>query len=452
MSESKTISIIGAGLAGSLLSIYLARRGYAVSVYEGRPDMRRETLPAGRSINLALAERGITALRKVGVEKEVGELVIPMAGRLLHDRKGELTFQPYGKDESEQIYSVSRELLTVALMDCAESRHGVEFRFRQRCTNVQWETSELNMLDETSGDSYSIPMAPSIAADGAGSVIRHSMVKHQGIEASEDFLEHSYKELTIPPDGDGEHAIEINALHVWPRGEFMLIALPNIDGSFTATLFMPTEGPTSFASLTDEKSVLSFFAREFPDTLSLIPNLSRDFFANPTGLMGTVRAAPWFVGGKVCLLGDAAHSIVPFHGQGMNCAFEDCRVLDELLQEDATDWNTVFDRFFHSRKPDTDAIAAMAIENYVEMRETVRSPVFHLKKAIAWELERRLPDRFIPRYSMVMFHDEIPYSEAYRRGEIQAKLLDELADGLTDVDEVDFELAEKLVMERLTPL
>lgn len=452
MSKSESISIIGAGLAGSLLSIYLARRGYAVTVYEARPDMRRESLPAGRSINLALAQRGIAALTRVGLQKDVAKLVIPMAGRLLHDRKGELSFQPYGKDESEQIYSVSRELLTVLLMNCAETRHGVNFRFRQRCTGVDWDRAVLHMQDETADRTFTIPMEPAIAADGAGSIVRHSMVEHKGIEAHEAFLEHSYKELTIPPDEERLHQIETNALHVWPRGEFMLIALPNVDGSFTVTLFMPTEGPTSFETLSDESRVLSFFAREFPDTLSLIPNLTRDFFRNPTGLMGTVRAAPWHVDGKACLLGDAAHSIVPFHGQGMNCAFEDCRVMDQLLDEAEADWTTIFDKFFETRKPDTDAIATMAVENYLEMRETVRSPAFHLKKAIAWELERRFPERFIPRYSMVMFHDEIPYAEAHRRGEIQAQILDELSDGLADVDEVDFARAEKLIFERLQPL
>jgi kynurenine 3-monooxygenase len=295
-------------------------------------------------------------------------------------------------------------------------------------------------------------MAPLIAADGAGSVVRRELVTAGQVSASESLLAHGYKELTIPPTDDGGFRLDPGALHIWPRGGFMLIALPNPDGDFTVTLFLANEGPDSFATLTDETAVRGFFERHFPDTLTLIPDLTEQFAANPVGILGTVRCEPWNLAGDVLLIGDAAHAIVPFHGQGMNAGFEDCAEFCRLLDEGLGDRERLFSAFSRLRRPDAEAIADMALENYVEMRDTVRDPRFHLKKALAFELERRCPGRFVPRYSMVMFHAEIPYAEALDRGEVQARLLEELTADAGSLADVDMALAERLVSERLAPL
>ncbi|HUO81750.1 MAG TPA: NAD(P)/FAD-dependent oxidoreductase [Gammaproteobacteria bacterium] len=445
------VGILGAGLAGSLLAVMLARRGFGVRVYERRPDMRKQDAPAGRSINLALAERGIDALRKAGVFDLVKPLLIAMRGRMLHDGDGDQSLQPYGQRESEVIYSISRRDLNRRLMTVADRDLGVAFTFNQRCTGADFAAGKLHMHDETDGRVYDLPMSPVIAADGAGSSVRQAMAGAGLCESREETLEHSYKELEIPAGAGGRHQLEQHALHVWPRGGFMLIALPNLDGSFTVTLFLPRRGPESFASLADEAALRDFFARSFPDALALMPDLADDFFRNPTCAMGTVRCAPWAVEGRALLLGDAAHAIVPFHGQGMNCAFEDCAVLDELLREHGDRWTDLFADFESRRKPDTDAIAEMALENYVEMRDAVRDPRFQLEKEIAFELERRHPGVFIPRYSMVMFHPEITYAEAQRRGAVQAGILNELSANASSPADVDFALADELVRRRLSP-
>jgi kynurenine 3-monooxygenase len=307
------------------------------------------------------------------------------------------------------------------------------------------------MRDEESGTTHELARRPVIAADGASSALRDSMVAAGVATATEDLLSHRYKELTIAAGAGGRHQIDANALHIWPRGGFMLIALPNTDGSFTATLFLPAMGAESFAALDSPRSVTEFFARHFPDVLPLIADLEEDFFAHPTGTMVTVRCAPWRVGGDLLLIGDAAHGIVPFHGQGMNCAFEDCSRLDELLDRHQQ-WGTLFTEFERDRKPDADAIATMALENYTEMRDTVRHPKYQLQKALSLELERRFPSRFIPRYSMVMFHHEIPYATALARGRVQQQLLDELAKGAETVEHVDWHRAAQLVQASLPEL
>ncbi|CAN5127453.1 NAD(P)/FAD-dependent oxidoreductase [soil metagenome] len=443
------VTIIGAGLSGSLLAIMLARRGFPVRVYERRPDMRRQDVPAGRSINLALAERGIEALRRAHVLDLVKPLLIAMRGRMLHDDDGDLSLQPYGQTDDEVIYSISRRDLNRRLMNVAEREFGVTFRFGQRCRGADFEAGLLQMQDESDGRKYELPMAPVIAADGAGSAIRRSMVEARRSDASEDYLEHDYKELEIPADAGGRHRIEQHALHIWPRGGFMLIALPNLDGSFTVTLFLPRQGADSFASLRDDAALLDFFDATFADARELMPHLADDFFENPTGSMVTVRCAPWRVGGQALLLGDAAHAVVPFHGQGMNCAFEDCTVLAELLGDFGENWAELFAEFEARRKPNADAIADMALENYVEMRDSVRDARFRLQKEISFELERRHPKLFIPRYSMVMFHPEVPYAEAQRRGALQSEILEELSRGHNSLQEVDLERADELVRQRL---
>jgi kynurenine 3-monooxygenase len=445
------LTVIGAGLAGSLLGIFLARRGFAPTLYERRPDMRRERMSAGRSINLALADRGIHALARAGVIDAVRPLMIPMRGRMIHEVDGTTSLLPYGQDEREVIYSVSRGELNKILMAEFEERAGTEVRFRHNCRDVNFARGIVRMLDEGSGKLREISASTIIATDGAGSAVRDALVTAGAARATEDVLPHQYKELTIPAAADGSHRMDPNALHIWPRGGFMLIALANIDGSFTVTLFLPAEGAESFAALTDAETVRNFFARRFPEAFELIPDLAADFFSNPTGSMVTVHCSTWYAGGSALLLGDAAHAIVPFHGQGMNCAFEDCVEFDALL-DGHEDWGSLFAEFERRRKPNAAAIAEMALENYVEMRDSVRSPRFQLQKMLSLELERRFPDRFVPRYSMVMFHHEIEYAQAYERGTVQQAILDELTEHATDLANVDMARARELVHARLEPL
>jgi kynurenine 3-monooxygenase len=444
------VTLIGAGLAGALLSILLARRGHGVRVYERLADMRHTRIPAGRSINLALAARGIRALELAGVMEQVMPLLIPMRGRMLHAVDGSLTFVPYGQGDNEVIYSVSRPGLNRILLDAAEQA-GVEISFRCSAVAADFRHHCMVFRDESSSQLFEQPMRRVIGADGAGSVLRRALVSELEVPYSEELLRHGYKELTLPPDAAGRHRIEKNALHVWPRGGFMLIALPNLDGSFTVTLFLSHHGEDSFASLTDEARIDAFFARYFPDVRAHMPNLAGEFLQHPTGVMGTVRCERWSLEDRLLLLGDAAHAITPFHGQGMNCAFEDCRELLQTLDQ-ADDWAGAFRSFEQVRRPNTDAIADMAVENYLEMRDTVRDPKFHLQKALSLELERRFPQRFVPRYSMVMFHDEIPYEVALERGRIQNKILAQLTRNANSIAVIDFEVAARLIEERLPPI
>lgn len=443
--------IAGAGLAGSLLGIFLARRGHRVRIIERNPDLRRHQAPAGRSINLALAERGIHALRTADVFDQVEPLLIPMRGRMLHDLQGNLKLQPYSRNPDEVIYSVSRAALTATLLDAAERTGAVEVLFNHQITRFDPATGRLRATTPLLDGAVELEAAPLIGADGAGSVVRRALAGAGHISASEELLSHAYKELTIPPASDGGFRIDPNALHIWPRGGFMLIALPNPDSSFTVTLFMEADGAPGLAQLDSTASVRAFFEREFSDTLDLIPDLEQSFLENPTGVLGTVRCQPWHFRDRTLLLGDAAHAIVPFHGQGMNCAFEDCEIFDQLLAEHPTLDEELFARFGTARKPNADAIADMALENYVEMRDTVNDPRFHLQKALAWELEARLPDHFVPRYSMVMFR-RIPYAEAYQRGQRQAALLRSLTDDAQTLDEIDLEHAARVAREALEPL
>jgi kynurenine 3-monooxygenase len=431
------VTIVGAGLAGSLLATYLGRRGFRVSVHESRPDLRKVDISAGRSINLALANRGITALREVGLMPKIEPLLIPMAGRMLHDESGRLQFLAYGNKPHEVIYSVSRGGLNAILMDGAEKSGDVSIHFESACTEVDFTIRTVSI------NQRQIPFEVLLGADGSASVVREAILGATGGESREDPLGHSYKELNIPADAAARRNMDRQSLHIWPRGEFMLIALPNPDGTFTATLFLPNTGEESFEAITDAKSLRQMFERRFRDALPLLPDLETQFFINPTGRLGTVRCWPWHYHGLALVLGDAAHAIVPFHGQGMNAAFEDCRSLNAHLQQD-DHWQAVFERFARERKPNADAIAQMALENYVEMRSSVRDPRFQLKKELSFRLEERHPERFIPRYSMVMFHD-IPYAEAQRRGAIQEEILDTLVAGKTVIDDIDFARADELI-------
>lgn len=441
------ITLVGAGLAGSLLAIYLARRGFQVTVHERNPDMRRHETPAGRSINLALAHRGMRALDAVGLLGEVRKLLIPMRGRMLHDERGQLTLTPYGRTPLEVIYSVSRPGLNRLLMDAAEAA-GAKILFEQRCEDLNFDSGTLCLHNERENRSYSLQSTPVIATDGAGSAVRQALVKRVGVKVIEDLLPHGYKELTIPGGLNGQHQMERGALHIWPRGGYMLIALPNLDGSFTATLFLANEGTPSFAMLKEPAALHRFFRENFADALELLPSLETEFYTHPTGLMGTVHCSRWHLDGKVLLVGDAAHAIVPFHGQGMNCAFEDCVIFDQCLEKYGNDWTRIFAEFEQQRRPDTEAIADMALENYVEMRDVVRDPKFHLQKQLGFKLEGCHPGVFVPRYSMVMFH-HLPYSEAKRRGAIQQAILDELTRDTHTIEQVNLEQADKLIAQKL---
>ncbi len=445
------VSIVGAGLGGALAAIFLARRGIQVTVYERRPDLRRVVQPAGRSINLALANRGLKPLRLAGLESEVRRLLTVMRGRMVHPVSGPLDFQPYGQRPHEVIYSISRPGLNALLLDAAEAA-GARLEFGMRCSGVDFDKDLLILEHEPSGERHTAALTPCIAADGAGSVVRNALLGLAGYQASEELLQHGYKELSILPGALGRHRMEPGALHIWPRGGYMLIALPNLDGSFTVTLFLPYEGEPSFATLDTPQAVYRFFTEQFPDATATIHRLEESFFDNPTGLLGTVRCQPWHLDGRVLLLGDAAHAIVPFHGQGMNCAFEDCLELDGCLAEHAGDWPRAFALFSGRRKPNADAIAQMALENYIEMRDSVRDPQFLLRKKVAFELERRFPARFSPRYSLVMFHDDVPYAEAQQRGRIQEEILEALTAGIDDPAAVDYAQAARMVAAQLEPL
>lgn len=455
MSEGRDtdVLIVGGGLVGSLAAIFLARRGLGVEVRERRPDIREAGGAGGRSINLVVASRGILPLERVGLKAGVLELTVPVRGRMMHSVAGALAYQPYGRDDSECNYSVSRAELNAHLITEAEG-NGVRFEFGRGLVSADLEAGRLDFADPAGGDVASIE-APSVVlgADGAASAVRAEMAKRPGFEESVDLLDYAYKELTIPAGPGGAFRIEKHALHIWPRGRTMLMALPNRDGSFTATLYLPHRGESSFEQLDTEPRVVELFRSQFPDAISLIPDLATEFFANPTGHLGTVRCRPWHLEDRVGLVGDAAHAIVPFFGQGMNAGFEDCRILDELLDELGTgDWGRVLREYSEARKPDADAIADMALENFVEMRDRVGNPRFLLRKEVEHLLEERLPRAYRSRYSMVMYGSRIPYRVAQEAGAIQQSILDRLCDGLSSSADLDLDLARRWIDEELTPL
>jgi kynurenine 3-monooxygenase len=448
--KPETITLVGAGLNGPLLSLGLVQRGFNVEIYERRPDMRLVNLSAGRSINLALSTRGIHALREVGLWSEMQKIIIPMKGRMMHSADSKLTFQRYGKDDSEVINSISRAELNIALMNAAESQ-GVRFHFQQRCTGVDLRSGNIGVQDEQAGENRIVESSVVIGCDGSASAIRGEMLKRNRFNFAQQFLDYGYKELTIPAGPGGRHILETNALHIWPRGNYMLIALPNVDGTFACILFLPFEGPDSFEELRAEPEVKEFFQKRFPDAIAVMPDVSANFFANPTGSMVTIKCSPWHVDGRALLLGDAAHAIVPFFGQGINCGFEDCTTLLELLDRNGADWEKVFREFEEARKQNTDAIADLAVENFVEMRDRVADPRFLFRKKVELALEARYPDRFVPKYAMVTFH-RIPYSTALRRGQVQDRMLADLCDRIERVDDLDWNLADRLVRSELAPL
>jgi kynurenine 3-monooxygenase len=418
-------TIVGAGPVGALMAVLLARRGHRARLFERRPDPRGRSVETGRSINLALSARGLLALARADVLDRLSTSMIAMPGRMLHEHQ-RLDFLPYGNNEREVNHAVSRWQLNRMLIEAASEYPAIELHFNQRCVDLDPLTGVLRLRDERTGVVRTEPTDLLLAADGAGSAVRKAMLDRNLTLVEDVPLAHDYKEFVIPADhGHGGYAFERHALHIWPRGGFMLIALPNTDHTFTATLFLPRHGENSFERLRDAATVVEFFRREFPDAAAFIPDLAAQFAQHPQSQLGTVYCEGWQAAGRTLLIGDAAHAIVPFHGQGLNCGFEDCVLLDRLLGTDS-DTGPAFAQFEPMRRPDTLAIASMALENYLEMRDGVRSPDFVRRKTLAAQLEQLFPGRFIPRYSMVTFHPEISYAEAQRRGAQQERVLDAL--------------------------
>ena len=420
--KSKHIAIVGAGLVGSLLAVYMARRGYQVSVFERRQDPRKNDAGEGRSINLALSTRGIRALEEIGLAYEIKRMAIPMHGRMMHNTSGRLSFLPYGKT-GQYINSISRGGLNGILISKAVESN-VRFFFGHRVTHVDTEGTSVTFSRGDDGQ-QTLTFDVVAGADGAFSAVRSAMQLSDRYNYSQHYLEHGYKELHIPPGQAGDLQMERNALHIWPRQSFMMIALPNPDGSFTCTLFLPFEGHVSFASLRDDVEIVNFFKEIFPDAVPRMPQLLDYYHRNPTGSLVTIRCFPW-TNKNTFLIGDAAHAIVPFYGQGMNAGFEDCRILNELLSRHHDDWPATLDAFQSLRKEDGDAIAQLAFDNFIEMRDLVADPAFLVRKKIEARLHELYPDKWIPLYSMVTFHPHIRYSEAYRLGKKQQHIMDEV--------------------------
>ena len=426
MKYKENILIIGAGLCGSLLALRLGQRGYNVRVMELRPDLRKVDISAGRSINLAFSNRGIKAMKMVGLEDKAMKLCIPMHGRMLHDRDGNTKLSKYSGRDGEYINSISRELLTALLMDEAEALENVSIEFNNKCNDVDFENNTANFTNTENGQTFDCTADLIFGTDGAGSALRKSYFSERKFlfSFSQNFLTHGYKELTIPPSENGAFRTFKNALHIWPRGEYMIIALPNLDGSFTVTLFLAYEGGTyNFNNLTTKENVLNFFKNEFPDALELMPNLASEFFENPTAPLGTVKCFPWQYKGKNLLLGDAAHAIVPFYGQGMNASFEDVVEFDTFLDQHDGNWENTFKAFQQKRKIDTDGIADLAIDNFHEMKDHVANALFQIKRALEMTLETELPNDYFSKYSMVTFREDMGYHEAMTRGRAQDKAI-----------------------------
>ncbi|WP_426689700.1 FAD-dependent oxidoreductase [Rhodanobacter ginsengiterrae] len=462
MAQQQSITLIGGGLVGALLAQQLATRGFVVDVYEKRPDPRLAGFLGGRSINLALAERGLQALRAAGLADDVLQRAVMMRGRMVHDREGNRALQRYGVDDSEVIWSVSRGALNMLLLDAAEAT-GVQFHFGQSLIGTDFDAQRIRLAD-AAGVERELQVGLLIGADGAGSAVRAAMNAYSPLGERIESLGHGYKELEIPSSrelpaavlqlsgGRDQYALEPNALHIWPRGGYMCIALPNTEGSFTVTLFLPTQGAApSFATLTDAGTAATFFSEQFPGLLSLIPHFNADFERNPVGTLSTLYLERWHLDGRALLLGDAAHAIVPFHGQGMNCGFEDTVVLANLLAEAPNDSAGVFTEFQRVRQPNADAIARMALENYVEMRDSVADPHYLAKRELGALLAARIPTHYMARYRMVSF-THLPYAYALERGRAQDRLLEQLLLGKADVGAIDLDAAAQLFVSTLAPL
>ncbi len=464
--SDKKVTLIGAGLVGSLLSIYLAKHGYKINLFERRTDMRKGSLSAGKSINLALSDRGWKALNGVGIAEEIKKIAIPMFARAIHHKDGSTVHQPYGK-KNQAIYSVSRAEINMRLMDLAEQHPNIKINFNERCTTIDrnnmeavFENSETNSITTVKSDLF-------FGSDGAFSASRLNMqLSSDRFEYNQHYISAGYKELIIPPGPNGEFLLEKNALHIWPRGSFMMIALPNLDGNFTCTLFLPFEGEKSFAALKTREQIQQFFEEEFPDAVPLMPTLLDDYLNNPAASLVTIKCFPWTFDNKIGLIGDAAHAIVPFFGQGMNCGFEDCVVLNELIEKHLPStlskveevenmaWKKILEEYQTLRKPDADAIADLAIANFMEMRDKTADPKFLLQKKIEALFNSKHPDKWIPLYSMVTYSPHIRYSTALKEGKKQEAIMQKIMtmpdiDKKWDSEEVESEMLKWLSVEVL---
>lgn len=442
--QANIITIAGAGLAGALLATLLARKGWQVEVFEKRPDPRVKGYEGGRSINLALAERGLHALREAGLNDVVMQQAVMMRGRMVHMKNGETQLQRYGKDDSEVIWSVHRGELNITLLNAAEAA-GAKITFNHRIETINFDEKKIHLVNDFDRTSLDLDFNVLIGADGAGSGVRTALKQQNYLTERFESLGHSYKELEIPPSASGDFQIEANALHIWPRGGYMCIALPNTEKTFTVTLFLPNEGNPSFETLPDLAAAKKFFADDFADALPLMPNFDEDFINNPTSGLSTLYCDHWHLDGRVVLLGDAAHAMVPFHGQGMNCAFEDCLALVHHI-ELAQDWEQAFSQFELERKPNALAIQTMALENYVEMRDRVDDPDFLLQRQLERLLAERHPGVFVPRYAMVSF-SRVPYRVAFDRGLLQRELLIQATQGKCRLDEIDVTIFDDKITE-----
>ena len=422
MQTPKKIAIVGSGLVGTLLGIYLKRRGHTVHIYDRSPDIRKINF-SGRSINLVLSDRGVKALSNVGLEKEVLGIGIPVEKRAIHIGENTVNEQFYGKD-GEVIYSLSRGLLNKKMVDLAE-KAGVEFFFEEKVWDVDLNTATISIGETERGEWKTKEYDLTFGADGAFSRIRHRMQRQSMFNYSQEFLEIGYKELHIPANADGSHKLDKNSLHIWPRGKFMLMALANLDGTFTCTLFMPHDGENSFESLKTTDQLVDFFAKHFPDTAAVIPNLVEDFFKNPTSYLVTMKCFPWTFSDKVALIGDACHAIVPFYGHGMNAGFEDITVLEQMLEKYGDDWANLLNDYENSRKPNTDAIAELSYRNFMEMSAKTADSNFLLQKKIEKWFSDKHPDKWMPLYSRVTFSLQ-PYSEALAIGDFQNEIMQEI--------------------------
>ncbi len=442
---SKNIAIIGSGLVGSLLAIYLKRKGHAVTVFDRRPDIRTVEF-SGRSINLAMSNRGWKALRKLGLEDSIKEIAIPLDKRAMHVNEKPVYFQKYGK-EGEAIWSISRGILNRKMIDLAEQA-GTIFRFNEKVWDIDLPEAKIFTGESEKSEWKEYQYDLVFGCDGAFSRVRHKMQRRSRFDYSQNFIDVGYKELTIPPNEDGTHKLDKNSFHIWPRGKFMLIAMPNVDGSFTCTLFLPFEGEFSFENITNEKEAKAFFKTYFPNVRKEIENLSKDFFNNPTSAMVTMKCYPWSYWDKVALVGDSAHAIVPFYGQGMNAGFEDISELDDLMDTYGDDWETIFSEYQKIRKPNADAIAELSYRNFVEMSSKTANPKFLLQKKIEKRFATRHPEKWIPVYSRVTF-SERPYVEALAIGDRQEKIMQQVMqhpniESNWDSDEIENEILSLL--------
>jgi len=451
MKHNENILIIGAGLCGSLLALRLAQRGYNVNVYESRPDLRVTDISAGKSINLALSDRGFKALRLAGVEEKARAICIPMKGRLIHDLEGNTFASNYSGRKGEYINSISRGDLNGMLLTEADRFDNLTIHFNTECTSVDLDTNTVFFKNNLTKEGFNITADIIFGTDGAGSELRKSYYLERKFlfSYSQNFLTHGYKELEIPASPKGNHQISKDYLHIWPRGDYMLIALANLDGSFTVTLFLGhDEGEYNFLNLSSEEKIKDFFQEQFPDALALIPNIAEEFANNPTGALGTIKCSPWYYQGKTLIMGDAAHAVVPFYGQGMNASFEDVTVLDGIIDKHEGNWETIFKVYQKTRKADADAIGELAEENYFEMRDHVANPIFKEKRKIEMALEKNFPNDYFSKYSLVTFNEDIGYHEAMTIGRAQDKaILNMLADGVISTSDDINDILNKVKTE-----